>query len=63
MEEPIEITPDFLAFGSAFPDGRFVASGGDFPDFSFKEVYAEVQRLGRPLTDEEFERFVTKDDV
>ena len=55
--------PDFDSFGSVFPDGRLVESGISTPAFSMKAVLAEIERLGRPLTDEEFERFVIQDDL
>ena len=49
---------DFYNFDRGFPDGRLVMPGYDFPDFSFKAVCAEVTRLGRPLTDDEFAKFI-----
>ena len=49
---------NFYEFGNAFPDGRLVMPGGDFPDFSMKAVCAEVERLGRPLTEAEFSKFI-----
>ena len=49
---------DFYEFGNAFPDGRLVMPGGDFPNFSMKAVCAEVERLERTLTDEEFSKFI-----
>ena len=51
-------THDFYNFDRGFPDGRLVKPGGDFPAFSMKAVCAEVERLGRPLTEEEFSKFI-----
>ena len=53
-----EIIPDYNSFGTAFPDGRLVEPGYNIPKFSFSNVYAETIKLGRPLTNEEFENFV-----
>ena len=59
MEEYTKIIePDYYTFGDAFPDGRLVMPGNSFPNFRFIDVYKEVQKLGRPLTDEEFTKFI-----
>ena len=61
MTENADKTPDFLSFGNAFPDGRLCEPGDNFPDFSMKAVCAEVLRLGRPLTNEEFKKFINEE--
>lgn len=48
-----------LHFGEDFPDGRLTAepTPNSYRPFKLHEVLLEIQRLGRPLTHEEFEKF------
>ena len=55
--------PNFNSFGNEFPDGRLCEPGGNTPAFCMRAVIDEIERLGRPLTDEEFKQFVIKDDM
>ena len=57
-----EKTPDYYAFDSEFPDGRLVESGSEYPHINMRDAYKEFLRLGRPLTDDEFEKFIIPDE-
>ena len=57
-----EKTPDYYAFDSEFPDGRLVESGCEYPHINMIDAYKEFLRLGRPLTDSEFEKFIVPDE-
>ena len=53
--------PDYEGFDAAFPDGRLVAEPDERKKAKRYHVPAmayESRRLGRPLTEEECERFV-----
>ena len=55
MEKFTEINiPDYYSLEEAFPDGRLVMPGDSIPNFKLHDAYIETQRLGRPLTEEEF---------
>lgn len=46
---------DYDRFGEEMPDGRLVEPGGKM--YRLREAIREVERLGRPLTEEEMRQF------
>lgn len=55
----IEKNDKIMSFGSEFPDGRLCAeSNGKI--YRLREAIKMSERLGRPLTDEEYEEFRIK---
>lgn len=57
-----EKTPDYYALDSGFPDGRLVEPGNEYPHIDLMGAYKEFLRLGRPLTDSEFEKFIVSEE-
>lgn len=44
-------------FDDCFSDGRMTVPSSDTQDYDFRKAVAEVERLGRPLTEEEFDKY------
>ena len=55
----VEKKDKIMSFGDEFPDGRLCAEpSGKL--YRLREAIAMSERLGRPLTDEEYEEFRIK---
>lgn len=50
---------DILSFGEEFPDGRLCAEPSG-KKYRIRDAIQLVEQLGRPLTEEEYERFREK---
>lgn len=51
------IKPDLPDIESVLIDGRLTLDINELPPFKWKEAINMVERLGRPLTDEEAKKF------